>query len=47
MKWECTVMVGTPPVPRAMVTEAPNLLTAKAYFETFGRLLNTPRIINE
>jgi len=39
-------MVGTPPVPTTMTTEAPSLLTAIAYFEVFGRLLNTPRIID-
>ena len=49
MKWTCTVLVESKPgynaIPKEMTTEADSLLTAMAYFETFGKLLNTPRSI--
>lgn len=45
MKWECKVLAGTPPVPKTMTTEAPSILLAIAYFEQFGKILNSPRII--
>ena len=51
--WQATVSVKigvggqAPGVPRVMTTEAQNHLEAKAYFQTFGKLLNDPRIIGE
>ena len=51
--WQATVSVKidvggqVPSVPRVMTTEARNYLEAKAYFQTFGKLLNDPRIIGE
>jgi len=45
-KWECKLLVGTPGIPKTMVTEAESLLTAIAYFETFGKIVSTPRIID-
>jgi hypothetical protein len=46
--WECKVMLvhaACNPYPTTLTTQAPNYLAAKAYFETFGKLLNEPRII--
>jgi hypothetical protein len=49
--WEATVSVPTgksyPDQPRTMRHEADNMLQAKAYFESFGKLLNMPRIVGE
>lgn len=45
MKWECLVKVNGIPV--RMVCEMPNLITAKSYFETFGKMMNEPRILND
>jgi len=48
--WQATVLVehtkGYQPMPREMRTEAKNYLEAKAYFETFGKVVSTIRIIS-
>jgi len=41
--WECKVKVNG--IPTVLTYTAPNLLTAKGYFQTFGQILNEPRII--
>ena len=45
MKWEATVKING--IPQRMVTEAQNYISAKNYFETFGQVISTIRIINE
>ena len=47
MIWECKVAVGANNIPRVMQTQAKSYLEAKAFFETFGKLLNDPRMISE
>lgn len=48
--WECKVLVehtkGYAPIPRTMRTQANNYIEAKAYFQTFGKLMQDPRIVN-
>lgn len=48
--WTTTVLVeaakGFAPVPKVMTTQARNLLEAQAYFQTFGRVIATIRIVN-
>jgi len=43
MKWECKVKVNG--IPTVMTTFAENVLIARNYFQKFGELLNSPRLI--
>jgi hypothetical protein len=45
MTWEAMVKING--IPQRMVTEAQNYVVAKGYFETFGQVVSTIRIVNE
>jgi len=49
--FECKVSLrqgnGYNPIPTIMTFKARNYIEAKSYFESFGKLLNEPRIISE
>lgn len=49
--WECLVALASPngynPIPTRMTGQFSNYMQAKAYFGSFGKLLQDPRIVNE
>jgi len=45
MTWEAMVKING--IPQKMLTEAQNYTVAKSYFETFGQVVSTIRIVNK
>jgi len=41
--WKAKILIDG--IPRDMTTNADNQMVARTYFETFGKILNGPRII--